>query len=142
MQNFILISTDKAVRPTSVMGASKRICELYARHIESEHTTIAAVRFGNVLGSSGSVIPKFKQQILANQPLTVTHKKINRYFMLISEACALVLQAASLAQNKEIFVLDMGKPVYIYDLAKKMLKLYNKNLDIQITGLKQGEKTL
>jgi len=140
VKRVVLISTDKAVRPTNIMGATKRVCELYAQNKESKSTIITAVRFGNVLGSSGSIIPKFKKQIENNQPLTVTHKEITRYFMLIPEACQLVLQAASIAKNKELFVLDMGEPVKIYDLAKKMLKLYNKDLEIKITGLRPGEK--
>ncbi len=141
VKNFILISTDKAVRPTSVMGATKRVCELYAQNIESKNTKIAAVRFGNVLGSSGSVVPKFKKLIEKNKPLCVTHPEIRRYFMLISEACQLVLQAGSLAQNGEIFILDMGESVKIVDLAKTMLKLYGKDENnIIFTGLRPGEK--
>ena len=138
---MVLISTDKAVRPTNVMGASKRVCELYALNGGDERTDIVAVRFGNVLGSSGSVIPKFKAQIAANQPLSVTHPDITRYFMLVSEACQLVLQAASIANGGELFVLDMGKPVKIADLAKKMLLLSGKeDLGIEYVGLRPGEK--
>ncbi len=141
VERFVLISTDKAVRPTNVMGATKRVCELYAQNVPSKETLITAVRFGNVLGSSGSVIPKFKRLIEANQPLTITHPEITRYFMLIPEACQLVLQAASIAKDRELFVLDMGEPVKIVDLAKKMLKLYNKeHLGIVFTGLREGEK--
>jgi len=141
VKNFILISTDKAVRPTNVMGATKRVCELYAQNIKSKNTKIAAVRFGNVLGSSGSVVPKFKKLIEEGKPLTVTHPEITRYFMLIPEACQLVLQAGSLAQNGEIFILDMGEPVKIADLARKMLKLYGKDENnIIYTGLRPGEK--
>ncbi len=141
VENFILISTDKAVRPTNIMGATKRVCELYVQNVESKNTKIAAVRFGNVLGSSGSVVPKFKKLIKENKPLPVTHPEITRYFMLIPEACKLVLQAGSLAKNREIFILDMGEPVKIVDLAKKMLKLYGKNEDnIVFTGLRPGEK--
>jgi len=141
IKNFILISTDKAVRPTNIMGATKRVCELYAQNIDSNSTKIAAVRFGNVLGSSGSVIPKFKKYITKDKPLPVTHPEITRYFMLISEACQLVLQAGSLANNGEIFILDMGKPVKIVDLAKKMLKLYGKDENnIIYIGLRPGEK--
>ena len=141
VKNFILISTDKAVRPTNIMGATKRVCELYVSNADSKNTKVSSVRFGNVLGSSGSVIPKFKKLIEQNKPLTITHPEITRYFMLISEACQLVLQAGSLAKNKELFVLDMGKPVKIVDLAKKMLKLYGKSEDnIKFIGLRPGEK--
>ncbi len=141
VEKFVLISTDKAVRPTNVMGATKRICEIYAMNVDSKTTEIAAVRFGNVLGSSGSVIPKFQQLIAQNRPLCVTHPDITRYFMLIPEACQLVLQAAAIAKGGELFVLDMGHPVKIIDLAHKMLKLYDKeDLGIEITGLRPGEK--
>ena len=138
--HFILISTDKAVNPTNIMGATKRVCELYAQNIPSPHTTIAAVRFGNVLGSSGSVIPKFKEQIKKGGPVTVTHPEITRYFMLTSEACQLVLQAGAIAQGREVFILDMGEPVKIVDLAKKMMELYNKEVPIEFIGLRPGEK--
>ncbi|MEA3315918.1 MAG: nucleoside-diphosphate sugar epimerase/dehydratase, partial [Campylobacterota bacterium] len=121
VEKFVLISTDKAVRPTNVMGTTKRICELYATNVNSKATEIVAVRFGNVLGSSGSVIPKFKAQIEAGQNITVTHKDITRYFMLIPEACELVLQAGSLGKGGELFILDMGEPIKIVDLAKKMI---------------------
>lgn len=138
----VLISTDKAVRPTNIMGTTKRICELYSLNSnKSGKTEIVAVRFGNVLGSSGSVIPKFKDLIAKNKPLTVTHPDIVRYFMLVSEACELVLQAAAIAKGGELFVLDMGKPVKIADLAAKMLQLSNKqNLGIKFIGLRPGEK--
>ena len=142
-KKVVLISTDKAVRPTNIMGTTKRICELYALNSndEASETQIVAVRFGNVLGSSGSVIPKFKRQIEANEPLTVTHPEITRYFMLVSEACQLVLQAASIAQGGELFVLDMGEPVKIADLAKRMLQLAGKEeLGIKFVGLRPGEK--
>lgn len=141
VKKFVLISTDKAVRPTSIMGCSKRVCELYALALSSKDFEVAAVRFGNVLGSSGSVIPKFKALMDANLPLEVTHPDIVRYFMLVSEAVQLVLQAASLAKGGELFVLDMGEPVKIMDLAQKMLILSNKtHLGVKITGLRKGEK--
>lgn len=140
IKRFVLISTDKAVRPTSIMGTTKRICELYALNQNSK-TEFVAVRFGNVLGSSGSVIPKFKEQIKNGENLTVTHPDIVRYFMLVSEACQLVLQAASIAKGGELFVLDMGKQVKIADLAKKMLELANRtDLKVVFTGLRPGEK--
>jgi UDP-N-acetyl-D-glucosamine 4,6-dehydratase len=138
----VIISTDKAVRPTNVMGTTKRITELYGQNVDSKQTEIVAVRFGNVLGSSGSVIPKFKYQIENGLPLSVTHPEMTRYFMLIPEACQLVLQAASIAKGNELFILDMGEPVKIIDLAKKMIQLYGKEDEIKIefTGLRPGEK--
>ncbi len=139
--NIVLISTDKAIRPTSIMGATKRVCELYARSIDSKDTHIVSVRFGNVIGSSGSVIPKFKKQIKNNENLTVTDKNVTRYFMLIKEACELVLQASSIGKGKEIFILDMGKSIKISDLAKKMISLSGKtHLKIDYIGLQKGEK--
>jgi FlaA1/EpsC-like NDP-sugar epimerase len=140
-KKVVLISTDKAVRPTNVMGTTKRICELYAQNKKSQKTEVVAVRFGNVLGSSGSVIPKFKSQLENGGPITVTHPEITRYFMLISEACELVLQAGSLARGGEVFILDMGKPIKIVDLATKMIELSGKkDIEIKFTGLRSGEK--
>jgi FlaA1/EpsC-like NDP-sugar epimerase len=141
VEKFVLISTDKAVRPTNVMGTTKRICELYAQNVKSEKTEIVAVRFGNVLGSSGSVIPKFKAQIEAGKNITVTHPDITRYFMLIPEACELVLQAASIGNGGEIFILDMGEPIKIVDLAQKMIDLSGRSdIKIEFCGLRAGEK--
>jgi len=141
VSKFLLVSTDKAVRPTNVMGTTKRVCELYAHAVPSRNTEIVAVRFGNVLGSSGSVIPKFKAQIEKGQNITVTHPDITRYFMLIPEACQLVLQAASIAKGGELFILDMGEPIKIVDLAKRMIELSGRDdIKIEFTGLRQGEK--
>ena len=141
VEKFILISTDKAVRPTNVMGTTKRICELYAQNVDAKNTEIVSVRFGNVLGSSGSVIPKFKSQIEKGQNITVTHPDITRYFMLIPEACELVLQAGAIGKGGEIFILDMGKPIKIVDLAQKMIKLSGcDDVEIEFSGLRPGEK--
>lgn len=141
VEKFILISTDKAVRPTNVMGATKRICELYAQNVDAKKTQIVSVRFGNVLGSSGSVIPKFKAQIEQGGPITVTHPEMTRYFMLISEACELVLQAGAIGKDGELFILDMGAPVKIVDLAQKMIDLSGKkSIQIVFTGMRAGEK--
>ena len=141
VEKFVLISTDKAVRPTNVMGATKRICELYVQNVEADQTNIVAVRFGNVLGSSGSVIPKFKQQIENGQNITVTDPNITRYFMLIPEACELVLQAGAIGKEGEIFILDMGEPIKIVDLAQKMIDLSGReDIKIEFTGLRPGEK--
>lgn len=141
VEKFILISTDKAVRPTNVMGTTKRICELYLQNVISLNTEVVAVRFGNVLGSSGSVIPKFKSQIEQGKNITVTHPEITRYFMLIPEACELVLQAGSIGKGGEIFILDMGEPVKIVDLAKKMIELSGvQGIEIEFVGLRAGEK--
>ena len=146
-EKFVLISTDKAVRPTNVMGTTKRICELYAQNaafsedFNGNNTEIVGVRFGNVLGSSGSVIPKFKQQIARGGPITVTDPEITRYFMLIPEACELVLQAGAIGSGGEIFILDMGEPIKIVDLAKRMIQLSGReDIEITFTGLRPGEK--
>lgn len=144
VDKFVFISTDKAVNPTNVMGATKRAAEIYLQLNKQSKTKFITTRFGNVLGSAGSVIPLFKKQIEMGGPITVTHKEILRYFMTIPEASQLVIEAMTMGEGGEIFIFDMGKPVKIYELAKKMIHLsglrFQKDIDIQITGLRPGEK--
>lgn len=148
VDKFVMVSTDKAVNPTNVMGCSKRICEIYVQSLDQAEKTgkiqgktqFVTTRFGNVLGSNGSVIPLFKEQIRRGGPITVTHPDIIRYFMLIPEACKLVLEAGTMGNGGEIFVFDMGKPVKIVDLAKRMIDLSGTKCEIKFTGLRDGEK--
>ena len=143
VKKFVMVSTDKAVNPTNVMGCSKRICEIYVQSLNNTQNVCQFVttRFGNVLGSNGSVIPLFKEQIKNGGPVTVTDERIVRFFMLIPEACKLVLEAGTKGHGGEIFVFDMGEPVKIADLAKRMIALSGvKNVEIKYTGLREGEK--
>lgn len=142
-EKFVMVSTDKAVNPTNIMGASKRIAEIYIQSLQNGSVKYITTRFGNVLGSNGSVVPLFRKQIEAGGPITVTHKDITRYFMTIPEACNLVLEAGAMGNGADIFVFDMGQPVKIYDMAQKMTKLYgfaDGEIDIIETGLRPGEK--
>lgn len=144
VEKFVMISTDKAVNPTNIMGASKRIAEIYIQSIKCKHTKFITTRFGNVLGSNGSVVPLFRKQIELGGPITITHKDITRYFMTIPEACNLVLEAGAMGKGADILIFDMGQSVRIYDMARKMIKLHgltpDKDIKIVETGLRNGEK--
>jgi FlaA1/EpsC-like NDP-sugar epimerase len=152
VKNFVLISTDKAVRPTNIMGASKRLAELVLQGLaeNQSHINFSMVRFGNVLGSSGSVVPRFRKQIKQGGPVTITHKEVTRFFMTISEAVELVIQAGSMSDGGDVFVLDMGTPVKIADLARSVIELTGLSvksddnprgdIEIAVTGLRPGEK--
>jgi len=143
VEKFVMVSTDKAVNPTNIMGASKRIAEIYIQSLSNGKTKFITTRFGNVLGSNGSVVPIFRKQIDQGGPVTITHKEITRYFMTIREACNLVLEAGAMGNGSDIFVFDMGQPVKIYDMAKKMIKLlgYSEGqIEINEIGLRPGEK--
>ncbi len=144
VESFVLISTDKAVNPTSVMGATKRAAEKIVQSLNGQGTKLSAVRFGNVLGSSGSVIPKFLQQIALGGPVTITDKEMTRYFMSIPEAVALTIQAGEIAEGGEVFFLDMGQPIKIYDIARALIEVQglrvNKDIEIIETGIRPGEK--